>query len=67
MTLAHRIEAVLSEDGKLMLDQLPFQAGQAVEIIVLAANRPVPASLILKGSVLRYARPTDPLAEAVSL
>ncbi|HET6575835.1 MAG TPA: hypothetical protein VFG68_19695 [Fimbriiglobus sp.] len=40
MTPAHRTEAVLSEDGKLSLDNLPFRAGQAVEVIVLPAVRP---------------------------
>ncbi len=64
MTLAHRIEVVLTEDGKVLLDQLPFRAGQAVEIIVLPANRPPPLGPTLKGAVLRYDRPTDPVAEA---
>ncbi len=64
MTPAHRIEAVLSEDGKLSLDRLPFRAGQAVEVIVLpSAHPPAPAGdHPLKGSVLRYDDPTDPIA-----
>jgi hypothetical protein len=33
---AHKLEAVLSEDGRLTLDGLPFQAGEVVEVIVLA-------------------------------
>jgi hypothetical protein len=65
MTLAHRIEVVLSEDGKLSLDRLPFRAGQAVEVIVLPAARPTaPTSHPLRGSVLRYDRPTEPVAES---
>jgi hypothetical protein len=65
MTPAHRIEAVLSEDGKLSLDNLPFRAGQAVKVIVLpAAGPPAPAGQSLRGMVLRYDRPTDPVAEA---
>lgn len=40
MTPAHRTETVLLEDGKLSLDNLPFRAGQAVEVIVLPAARP---------------------------
>jgi hypothetical protein len=64
MTLAHCIEAVLSEDGKLLLDKLPFRAGQAVEIIVLPAVHQTPDVETLKGTVLRYDRPTDPVAEA---
>jgi hypothetical protein len=64
MTPAHRIEAVLSEDGKLFLDQLPFRAGQAVEVIVLPAACPIPPSRTLQGTVLRYDDPTAPVAEA---
>jgi hypothetical protein len=33
---AHKLAAVLSEDGRLTLDGLPFRAGEAVEVIVLA-------------------------------
>jgi hypothetical protein len=64
MIPAHRIETVLSEDGKLSLDHLPFRAGQAVEVIVFPVNRPPSASHSLRGSVLRYDRPTEPVAEA---
>lgn len=64
MTPAHRIEVVLAEDGKLILDKLPFRAGQVVEVIVLPAPNPAPASHPLHGSVLRYDRPTEPVAEA---
>lgn len=63
MTMAHRIEAVLSEDGKLLLDHLPFQAGQAVEVIVLPVARPTPPGQTLRGTVLHYDQPTAPVAE----
>ena len=64
MQPAHRIETVLSEDGKLSLDNLPFQAGQAVEVIILpAAYPPAPAEHPLRGMVLRYDQPTAPVAE----
>lgn len=64
MTPAHRIETVLSEDGKLSLDHLPFRAGQAVEVIVLPSAQPTTAAPSLQGTVLRYDRPTEPVAEA---
>jgi hypothetical protein len=64
MTPAYRIEAVLSEDGKLLLDHLPFRAGQAVEVIVLPVTRPAPPGHALQGTVLRYDQPTAPVAEA---
>ena len=37
---AHKIETVLTEDGTLMLRGLPFQAGDAVEVIVLQGKTP---------------------------
>ncbi len=64
MTPAHRVEAVLSEDGKLLLVHLPFRAGQAVEVSVLPLARSTPTDHPLRGSVLRYDRPTEPVAEA---
>ncbi|MEA5503681.1 hypothetical protein VB735_11290 [Halotia wernerae UHCC 0503] len=32
---AHKIEVVLTEDGTLTLQDLPFHAGDAVEVIIL--------------------------------
>ena len=32
---AHKIETVMSENGTLILKELPFQAGEAVEVIIL--------------------------------
>ena len=65
MIPAHRIDAVLTEDGKLSLDNLPFRAGQAVEVIVLpAAQSGASATHPLRGMVLRYDQPTAPVAEA---
>ncbi len=63
MTSAHRIEVVLSEDGKLSLDRLPFRAGQVVEVIVLPITGPITPPQSLRGTVIRYDRPTEPVAE----
>ena len=63
MIPAHRIEVVLTEDGKLSLDHLPFCSGQMVEVIVLPMSSPAPTNQSLKGMVARYDRPTDPVAE----
>lgn len=64
MTATHRVEAVLAEDGKLSLDHLPFQAGQAVEVIVRPVRStgaaPTPP---LPGTILRYDDPFEPVAE----
>jgi hypothetical protein len=64
MILAHQTEAVLSEDGKLFLNDLPFRAGQTVEVIVLPVSRTAASCPSLRGAVLRYEEPTAPVAEA---
>ena len=61
----HRIETTLNQDGTLTLTDLPFQAGDAVEVIILprqqnlAENKKYP----LHGTTIRYINPTDPVAE----
>ncbi|MGK7912870.1 MAG: hypothetical protein AB4050_15560 [Synechococcus sp.] len=70
---AYKIEATLSEDGKLVLKGLPFHAGDAVEVIILehseglhtAVNTQTPQKDLnpLQGSVIHY---EDPFAPAVS-
>jgi hypothetical protein len=61
----YRFQTVLTEDRTLTLTDLPFQAGDVVEVIVVERPRP-PASLErypLHGTPIRYERPTDPVAE----
>jgi len=64
---AHRVETTLSNDGRLVLDDLPFQAGEAVEVIVLPrplAVVPPPANPYpLRGTSAHYDRPFAPVAE----
>lgn len=62
---AHRVETILQDDGKLTLEQLPFQAGQAVEVIILArpTTAPTPPSYSLRGKPLKYDRPFEPVAD----
>jgi hypothetical protein len=61
----YRVETVVLEDQTLTLRDLPFQPGDAVEVIVLP--RPVPSAersgYPLQGTPIRYERPTDPVAE----
>lgn len=69
---AHKIEAVLNEDGTLMLRGLPFHAGDAVEVIILSAKTPrlqeaAPSQsetnlYPMRGKVIRYDDPTEPVA-----
>ena len=58
---AHRIETVLTETGTLILRDIPFQAGDTVEVIILERRSPHPASnpYPLQGTVFRYDDPTE--------
>ncbi len=62
---AHRIETTLTQDGTLVLDNLPFHAGETVEVIIL--GHPVRATghtpYALRGTPVRYAQPTEPVAD----
>ncbi|MGJ3247216.1 MAG: hypothetical protein ACFE0I_14230 [Elainellaceae cyanobacterium] len=66
---AYRTELVLTENGALTLADLPFQAGETVEIIVLERSAPstteTPAQEFpLAGTVLQYG---DPFGAATPL
>ena len=61
----HRIETILNQDGTLNLVDLPFHAGDAVEVIILP-RRQKPAGqkgYPLHGTRIKYINPTDPVAE----
>ena len=61
---AYRTEATIAEGGKLALDGLPFRAGERVDVIVRPAANEVTEGdpYLLRGTVLRYERPADPVA-----
>jgi hypothetical protein len=62
---AYRLETTVSKDGSVVLKQLPFRAGEEVEVIVLAREpQPGREPYPLRGKPIRYDRPTDPVAEA---
>lgn len=63
---ASRVETTLQQEGTLTLSNLPFQAGETVEVSIL-----VPPSLALdrqryplRGVPIRYVDPTAPVAQA---
>jgi hypothetical protein len=62
---AHRIEAIVEPDGSVKVAQVPFHPGERVEVIVLPAPKAAVADEEhpLRNSILRYDRPTDPVAE----
>lgn len=63
---AYRVEATVGEDKSLWLKRVPFRAGDAVEVIVLAApeRRPSESSYPLRGTPIRYDDPMAPVAES---
>ena len=60
-TSEKRIQATLQQDGTILLEHLPFVAGQSVEIIVRAKAQGMSDSAHepLRGSVLRYDSPFE--------
>jgi hypothetical protein len=65
MMNAHRVEATVKQDGSLTLDGIPFQAGEEVEVIILARaqKRDGMNAYPLRGQPVRYDEPTAPVAE----
>lgn len=63
---AYKTAAKIEREGELSLSDLPFQAGDEVEVILLrleptqANENPYP----LRGLPIRYEDPTEPVAES---
>ena len=63
---AYRVETTLQQDGTLILSNLPFQAGETVEVIILVQ----PSIALerqrypLRGAPIHYVEPTEPVAQA---
>lgn len=61
---AHHIEITLSQDGKLILEELPFRAGDKVEVIILShQSQSNGREYSLRGQPITYVDPTDSVAE----
>ncbi|MDJ0732048.1 MAG: hypothetical protein QNJ33_18885 [Crocosphaera sp.] len=62
---SHRLKIALTENGKITLENLPFLAGETVEIVissqkkVASSDNPFP----LEGTVNYYDDPFEPVAE----
>jgi hypothetical protein len=60
---SHRIETMLEQDGTVTLNGLPFQAGDTVEVTVVAkAPKPKQNGYPLRGTTLTYEAPFEPVA-----
>ena len=57
---AHRVEAVVQPNGRIVLEDLPFEEGEKVEVIVLEANEQTDDDNPLKGTLLKYDDPFEP-------
>ncbi len=63
---AHHTRAVVSENGSLTIDRLPFPAGKPVEVVVFPAGS---QSLQrerypLRGTPIQFDDPTGPVADS---
>lgn len=62
---AYRIETVVEKDGSLVLRDVPIQAGEQVEVIVLVRDHFRGSEKYpLRGLPIRYDAPTEPIAES---
>jgi hypothetical protein len=61
----HRIETTVATDGTLTLTNLPFHAGDAVEVIIVprASASAEQNAYPLRGKVIHYNNPTAPVAQ----
>ena len=61
----HRVETTLAADGTLTLTNLPFHAGDAVEVLIVSRSQKLIGQdrYPLHGKPIQYVNPTDPVAE----
>ena len=60
---AHRIETAVQPNGKIVLENLPFDEGEEVEIIILETKvKKETAQKSLRGTLLKYEQPFEPIA-----
>jgi hypothetical protein len=60
----HHAVAIVGRDHSLVLQELPFPEGQAVEVTIVPKAQPkVEPKYPLRGSVKRFEHPTDPIVD----
>jgi len=58
----HIAEATVDPQGRVVLDHLPFQPGEKVDVIIRTRDGTSGRRRDLTGSVLRYDDPFEPVA-----
>jgi hypothetical protein len=58
----HIAETTVDQQGRVVLDHLPFKPGEKVDVIISAHDESSGKAPDLRGSVLRYDDPFDPVA-----
>ena len=63
---AYRLEVKVQQGGLLTLSNLPLQAGEEVEVIILVRSPQAKAKNLypLRGLPLTYINPTEPVAQS---
>lgn len=59
---AHRIETVVGNNQTVVLENLPFQEGEKIEVIVLEKKVENQPSKSLRGTVIKYDAPFESAA-----
>jgi hypothetical protein len=61
---AHHLETTLEKDGTLVLEGLPFHAGDSVEVIIVTRSSKSASGnrYPLQGTPVIYENPTEPVA-----
>ena len=61
----YRVEVTIADNGTLLINNLPFQAGDKVEVVVRSRNPKVAKTkrYPLRGTPIRYLNPFESVAE----
>ncbi len=59
----HIAEVTVDESSRVVVDHVPFKPGDRVEVVVRSRQALPAPRADLVGSVLRYDRPFDPVAQ----
>jgi len=62
---AYHVQTAVANDGSIKLNNLPFRAGESVEVIVLTrlSASPQQNPYPLRGTPITYIDPTEPVAQ----